>query len=327
MRFEWVLPIASFAGALLITQLLVTRRIPVPLDRPNERSLHAVAIPRGGGLAIWGGWAFAWPWLPIESAWPVAAMSLALVSFFDDRGGIAVVWRLLAHVAACSGFVLYGLAPDSRAWIAIDILVLVWMLNLFNFMDGSDGLAGGMAVSGFAMFAIGAAWAGAAESALLFATLASACLGFLVFNFPPARIFLGDVGSVPLGFLAGAFGLSGTHLGYWPLAFALLVFFPFISDASVTLGKRLLRGERVWQAHREHYYQRLVQMGWGHRTTVLVYYALMLATGISALAALRLRPDAMWSLALGWSIVFAVLYAAVDRCWTRHQAKVAKHAL
>jgi UDP-N-acetylmuramyl pentapeptide phosphotransferase/UDP-N-acetylglucosamine-1-phosphate transferase len=329
VRVDWALPIASFLGALLLTRLLVGRRLGVPLDRPNARSLHVLATPRGGGLAIWAGWAIAWPWLEIELAWAVPLLALALVSFFDDRADIAIGWRLLVQLAACAGFVFYALRPVPPVWIAVDILALVWMLNLFNFMDGSDGLAAGMAVCGFALFAIAATYDGARDGALLFAALAAACLGFLVFNFPyprPARIFLGDVGSIPLGFLAGAFGLWGTRRGYWPLAFTLLVFFPFIADASVTLTKRLLRGERVWLAHREHYYQRLVLLGWSHRVTALVYYLLMLSSGASALAALLLRPDLMWPLVLGWCVVYSLLYALVDRYWTRHAAKAVRHA-
>jgi UDP-GlcNAc:undecaprenyl-phosphate/decaprenyl-phosphate GlcNAc-1-phosphate transferase len=329
LRLDWALPAASFVGTLLLTWLLAERRIRVPLDRPNARSLHALATPRGGGLAIWAGWALAWPWLDIDFAWAGPLFALAVVSFLDDRGGVAIVWRLLVQMAACVVFVLYTQGPAPVIWIAVDILAMVWMLNLFNFMDGSDGLAGGMAVSGFALFAIAAACAGAKDAALLLAALAAACLGFLAFNFPypkPARIFLGDVGSVPLGFLAGAFGLLGTHRGYWPLAFTLLVFFPFIADASVTLTKRLLRREPVWQAHREHYYQRLVLLGWSHCATAIVYYTLMLSSGITALLALLLRPDAMWPLVLGWCVVYCLLYAIVERYWARHEAKAVTHA-
>jgi UDP-N-acetylmuramyl pentapeptide phosphotransferase/UDP-N-acetylglucosamine-1-phosphate transferase len=97
------------------------------------------------------------------------------------------------------------------------------------------------------------------------AGVAAAAAGFLCFNFHPARIFMGDVGSVPLGFTAGALGLVGWRSGAWPLWFPLLVFAPFILDATVTLLRRALRGEKVWQAHRSHYYQRMVQMGLGHR--------------------------------------------------------------
>ncbi|MGA8051867.1 MAG: glycosyl transferase, partial [Burkholderiales bacterium] len=108
---------------------------------------------------------------------------------------------------------------------------------------------------------------------------------FLVRNFPPARIFMGDVGSVPLGFLAGALGLIGWNDGVWPLWFPIVVFAPFVCDATLTLIRRLLRGDRVWQAHREHYYQRLVRMGFGHRGTAAIEYAAMAGCAAVALFA------------------------------------------
>jgi UDP-N-acetylmuramyl pentapeptide phosphotransferase/UDP-N-acetylglucosamine-1-phosphate transferase len=194
----------------------------------------------------------------------------------------------------------------------------MWSLNLFNFMDGADGLAGGAAVIGFATYALAATLAGVPEFGLLNATLAAACLGFLWFNFHPARIFLGDVGAVPLGFLAGAFGLWGIRLGCWTASFALLVFLPFIVDATFTVLRRSASGERIWQAHREHCYQRLIRLGWSHRATALAYYALMTGCAGSALALLQLRPGFMWGMLALWLGAHAALYLLLDRYWIRH---------
>ena len=157
-------------------------------------------------------------------------------------------------------------------------------------MDGSDGLAGGMALIGFGAYAVAAQLAGDQPLAVLSLALCAASAAFLLYNFHPARIFMGDVGSVPLGFLAGALGLAGWANDVWPLWFPLLVFAPFMCDATLTLLKRLLRRERVWQAHREHYYQRLVRMGFGHRGTAWIEYAAMLGCALAALAARAAEP-------------------------------------
>jgi UDP-N-acetylmuramyl pentapeptide phosphotransferase/UDP-N-acetylglucosamine-1-phosphate transferase len=154
-------------------------------------------------------------------------------------------------------------------------------------MDGSDGLAGGMSVIGFASLAAGGWMSGDDASLIECAIVAAASAAFLLFNFPPARLFMGDAGSVPLGFLAAALSLSGWRDGDWPFWFPVAVFAPFIADATVTLLKRAAARERIWEAHNKHYYQRLVRMGWSHRRTALAEYALMLVCGLTALWALR----------------------------------------
>jgi UDP-N-acetylmuramyl pentapeptide phosphotransferase/UDP-N-acetylglucosamine-1-phosphate transferase len=186
-------------------------------------------------------------------------------------------------------------------------------------MDGSDGLAGGMAVAGFSFYGV-AAWAsGNPDFALANFSIAAAAAGFLVFNFHPARIFLGDVGSVPLGFLAAALGILGYLQGNWTWWYPPLVFAPFIVDASVTLARRTLRMEKVWQAHRDHYYQRLVQMGWGHRKTALAEYGLMAASGAAALAGLRLPASSQWAMLVAAALVYAAMIVLVEVRWRNFQ--------
>src|SRR6185503_20140435 len=171
-----------------------------------------------------------------------------LVSFVDDLRGMPTWLRLLLHLAGAALLAAYVLLPMHPLELALIVLGIAWLTNLYNFMDGADGLAGGMAVIGFGAFALAAGVASPLGIAAL--ALASASAGFLAWNFPPARVFLGDAGSIPLGFLAGALGLQGVAAGAWPAWFPAVVFAPFVIDASVTVLRRLFRGERIWRAHR-----------------------------------------------------------------------------
>ena len=129
---------------------------------------------------------------------------------------------------------------------------------------------------------------------------------------------MGDVGSIPQGFLAGAFGVAGWGQGLWPVWFPLVVFAPFIVDASVTLSRRVLRGERFWEAHRQHYYQRLILSGWSHRRTALAEYGLMILSGAAALIGLRQSPAPQFALVFAIALVIAIAMWAVDRRWKRY---------
>jgi UDP-N-acetylmuramyl pentapeptide phosphotransferase/UDP-N-acetylglucosamine-1-phosphate transferase len=286
----------------------------LPMDHPNERSLHATPTPRVGGLGIMAGVGVASAWLADATLLPIilAAFALAMVSVLDDVRGLPVALRFLAHFVAAVACLL-ALGLDGWALLPATLAV-VWMTNLYNFMDGSDGLAGGMTAIGFGALAL-AAWLGGATSLAMFcASIAAAALAFLRFNFPPARVFMGDAGSIPLGFLAAALGIDGAAHGVWPWLFPLLVFSPFIVDASVTLARRALRGEKIWLAHRSHYYQRVVLLGATHRQLALAAYALMLLVSALAFALLFLPQHAAWVLILSASLYLLVLFA-IDRRW------------
>lgn len=268
------------------------------LDHPNERSLHTRPTPRTGGVAISVGlfaaavigWTY---WVnTVALAWlGAASLLVAGISFLDDIKGISVAGRLFGHSVAAGLVVgmgglllptleLPGLVWQGPVWAGalFSVLYLVWMINLYNFMDGMDGFAGGMAVFGFGTFALLGMLAGHSLFFGVNLVVAAAAAGFLLFNFPPARIFMGDTGSSVLGLLAGSLSLWGVIDKVFPFWLAILTFSPFIVDATVTLLRRLLqRRERVWVAHKTHYYQRLVQLGWGHRKTVLAEYTLMLS--------------------------------------------------
>jgi UDP-N-acetylmuramyl pentapeptide phosphotransferase/UDP-N-acetylglucosamine-1-phosphate transferase len=313
-------PVAAFLVALAAARLLLTpagRRI--ALDRPNERSLHAQPVPRTGGIAVAAGVAVACSLAPTGVALILAgAAALAAVSFADDLVGLPSLARLATHLAAAGAALHFQVGYTEPVLFAALLLAIAWYANLYNFMDGADGLAGGMAVIGFGAYALGAYLAGGEGVAVLCASLAAAAAAFLVFNFPPARLFMGDVGAVPIGFLAGALGVYGWSRAYWPLWYPLLVFAPFVCDASLTLLRRALRGEKLWRAHREHYYQRLVRMGFGHRATATIEYAAMLACAAAALYARR-EPAPVQAQALAGAAVLLVAVAVwVDLRWARY---------
>ncbi len=317
-------PLTAFAATLVIIWWLLRSRLSfIALDRPGRRSLHERPVPRTGGIGIHAGiilaWATAAPNLP-DAAWAAYAVMLA-ISFLEDVGGVAAAWRLGVHLLG-AGLFAADMLLGIQGWIVIAAVAvaIAWMANLYNFMDGSDGLAGGMALIGFGGYGIAAWLSGSTAFALVNFSVAAAAAAFLVFNFHPARVFMGDTGSVPLGFLAGAFGAIGWLQRDWSWWFPVVVFSPFIADASVTLARRLLRRERVWEAHRDHYYQRLVLMGWGHRKTALAEYGLMLACGALALIVLTL-PAPLQAIVLAVAAgAYLVLIGAIGHAWSRFNA-------
>src|SRR5919108_1466409 len=309
----WLLALISFAVTFAALRLLLARFARLALDQPNERSLHERPVPRTGGIAVLAGAAISFAfgavalWLPLG-----LAVVLALLSFADDLQSLPTAARLAAHLAVAALVSWYLMSPMHPAELALLLIGVAWITNLYNFMDGSDGLAGGMALFGFGAYALAAGAGGDTPLAAASVALAAAAAAFLLLNFPPARIFLGDVGSVPLGFLAAVLGLAGWRDDVWPLWFPLLVFAPFIGDATLTLLRRLARRERVWHAHREHYYQRLVRMGAGHRGAALIAYALMLVCAAAALLARGAAPAVQAAVAGAASAVLIATAAWID---------------
>ena len=253
------------------------------LDRPNARSSHLAPIPRGGGIAVTGSILLAWIVLrqtglvgSIASGALLGAAILAVVSWIDDLRSLSPGVRLLAQAVA----VLIGILalPEARngldVWLGPAVyyaavgLIWIWWINLFNFMDGIDGLAASEAAAiGAGLLLFASIGEGADPgAALLAAALIGGATGFLLWNWSPARIFLGDVGSIPLGYLSGFLLLDLATRGRWKIALILPLY--FIADATITLLRRLLRGERVWEPHRQHFYQRAVRGGLGHAAVV-----------------------------------------------------------
>lgn len=254
------------------------------IDKPNNRSLHVRPTPRSGGVAIvaalgLAGLAFAGAGL-LYGAWltrlGIGGLLLAMISYRDDRAGVPILARIAAHTLAAALVVAPDMASDLPALTGLGvILAMVWMTNLFNFMDGSDGLAAAMAIVGFS----GLAWLGFQADNPTYTSVAllvaASVAGFLPWNFPPARLFMGDTGSIVLGFLAGAMLYWGWRESLLSPAQGLLLFFPFVFDASLTLMVRALNGDKVWRAHRRHLYQRLYARGWTHARILLCYLLVM----------------------------------------------------
>ncbi len=264
------------AGSALATGIVlrVLRHYRV-LDHPNERSSHAVPTPRGGGwgplAAIVAGWAFlaaAWGGPPGQVGLAIGLAVLVAVSWLDDVRTVSVRLRLAVQFAAAAAG-LAVLQPEHlvfQGWLplpvdrAVAAVIWVWFVNLYNFMDGIDGITGtetvsiGTGIAALAALLPALAWHGAVGL-----VIAAAALGFLVWNWHPARIFSGDVGSIALGYLIGWLLLTMAAQGAWLPALLLPLY--YLADASLTLVRRLLRGDRVWQAHRAHFYQRAVRGG------------------------------------------------------------------
>jgi UDP-N-acetylmuramyl pentapeptide phosphotransferase/UDP-N-acetylglucosamine-1-phosphate transferase len=318
-------PAAAAAAALLsaIAVLVLLRmRDRLPQAAVSARGLHGAPVPRVGGLAVWAGF------IPVALAlgaqgamspvsWGVPWLMLLAVSLRDDIRSVAVPVRLCVHLVAGAWFAV-ALAYDAQLSVyaaAVVALACVWSLNLYNFMDGSDGLAAAMSIVGFVAYGAVLACHGAPGALAL--ALAAAVVPVLVVNRPPARIFLGDVGAVPLGFLAAAIGAAGVADGAWPLWFPLLVFLPFVADATATLARRILAGERFWESHRSHYYQRLHQLGAGHAGTLVSWVALMAGTALTAVACACIAPEWGGAALAAWCVVHAVVFAAIDYHWRR----------
>lgn len=313
---EFLVPgLTAFLLTAVALQLLLVRAHRfLPVDQPNERSLHARPVPRFGGLAILVGSTLALTLpggvLPLW-LWPVPV--LAAVSLLDDFVTLPAVPRFIVQIAVAAAFAL--MLSINTLWLLPVVVAMVWMTNLYNFMDGSDGLAGGMALSGFGAYALLAAFAGDGELAVVSIVLCGAALAFLLRNLHPASVFMGDAGSIPLGFLAAAIGLIGVRRDIWDAWLPLLVFLVFIADATVTLLQRLRRGERVWQPHRTHYYQRLVRMGVGHAGTAKFYFAAMVGCAACAVWVQLNAPRFGPALLLAWALLFMLTGRFVDRRW------------
>jgi UDP-GlcNAc:undecaprenyl-phosphate GlcNAc-1-phosphate transferase len=322
VQFDSWVPLTAFATVLLVNWWLAGSRLAaLTLDHPNRRSLHTSPRARTGGIGLHAGIALAcvliWPDLP-HRLW-IALGILIAISFLNDVREIPAAWRLAVHLFAAAVFAGDALFDIGLPFRIVAVLTFAWMANLYNFMDGSDGLAGGMTLIGFSFYGAAALASGHMEFAVVNFSIAAAAAAFLASNFHPARVFMGDVGSVPLGFLAAALGAIGWLQHVWNWWFPLLVFSPFIADASVTLARRFLAGEKIWRAHRDHYYQRLVLLGWGHRKTALAEYGLMLACGLLAISAL-VAPVQVQIAVLGAACAaYLILIATVDRIWRRHR--------
>lgn len=326
MAVDWVrgLPLLAAVAVLAAAGAGLARRHALRhglLDLPGERRSHRLPTPRGGGIGIAIAWAAACLVLgaigvlpgPLAAAGAAGVVLVGGVGWIDDHRPLSPWWRLAAHAVAGALLAVALAMAGASTWLALLALAGVPVLvNVWNFMDGIDGLAASQAALAALGFALLSGEATAAWPAL---ALAAACLGFLPFNVPRARIFLGDVGSGVLGYalalVACAFLLQGGEGGdpsRLPLAFLLLS--AFLIDASLTLAMRMLRGEQWWRPHVEHAYQRLAAGLGSHLSVTLAFAAWTLAaTGLAVAARSQL-----WTFRL-CAVVAAAWAAAGMLAW------------
>ncbi len=324
--------ILSWLTTYYIRHWLLQERI---LDRPNARSNHQRPVPRGGGIAVVGVvlllWAaspylLAWVEVKMHTAdiWPVwcAALLLAMVSWMDDVGSMGIVPRLLAQLVAVGlgimvlpeSLILGGLLPF---WLESLLLALAWLwfINLFNFMDGIDGLTATVTLCICLLLWLLATQFIVDSRLLVFiAIVGASATGFLWWNWQPATIFLGDVGSVPLGYLLGFLLLMVASYDFGLLVLAIPAY--YVTDATSTLIWRLVTRQRIWEAHSSHAYQRAVRAGISHRRVVLMVAITHIATGamIAAWMAAYVPP---WQVMM-CSYVIAAGLVAYFRLYGRH---------
>lgn len=274
------------------------------LDHPNERSSHVHPTPRGGGLGIVAALlpgavvaAFVRPAglsFAAYAAIGAATVALAVLGWVDDRRGVGAAVKLLVQAGAAVAVVagagavrsvaLPG-AGDVALGAAGPILTVAWLIafsNGFNFMDGIDGLAGLFAGLSGMFLATAAAIAGSNGMQWLALPVAAASFAFLTVNRPPAKVFMGDVGSLPLGFLLALIAVLGVEAGV-PFPAAFLILGPFLFDTATTIARRVSRGENLTAAHRSHLYQRLVAAGWSHGRVCALYGGWTVLTGLLGL--------------------------------------------
>lgn len=280
-----ILVLAAFVATLIGTKIVLTRALAkAQLDHPDDRSSHKIPTPHGGGLALtivliaaWSYWSVTANAFSTELAVLLVAMAgLAGLSRLDDINPLPAKVRLivqtLAVIATLAAMPLengvIGFLPAPLEWAFVGF-GWVWFINLYNFMDGVDGITGIETLTiggGVALLALGAGLLQGVVGPFALIT-AAAVLGFLWWNWHPAKIFMGDVGSIPLGFALGWLLIHLSQAGYWAAALILPLY--YLADATITLARRLMRGEKVWQAHREHFYQKAHQGGWPHNKVVL----------------------------------------------------------
>ncbi len=292
---------ASLALTGLLRRWLMQRRI---LDQPNERSAHTVPVPRGGGIAVLLVLLPLWAWIE-PKLWPilVAGGSLGLAGWWDDVKGLGPWPKLVAQViAVAAGLVFIGPVTGGLLPAPLDLLLaaVLWLgfVNAYNFMDGIDGIAGVEAISiALGLTVLGLWFANFGDLAALASALAGAALGFLFWNWHPAKLFLGDVGSQALGYLIGFLLLRIASEGAWAAAAILPLY--FFADAGWTLLKRLKAGKNILAAHSEHIYQESVRRGRNHAQVAIAVLIANVALVLFALGAeLGERPVSLAGAAL-----------------------------
>jgi Fuc2NAc and GlcNAc transferase len=286
------------------------------LDHPGERHSHTQVTPRGGGAGLVLAFVLV-PLLVFPGGYPEwwlyailpGVVVLALTGWWDDHVSLSVRYRLMVQLAVTGwlmGYAVYaGWHPGLSLMFACGLFV-IWMVNLYNFMDGSNGMAGLQGV--FAAAVLAGLFHAANDSSftLLSLVLAACCAGFLPWNLGQARVFMGDVGSLALGFAFASMLLYGVASKAFSYPVAWLVMLLFITDASLTLLWRVIRGERWYNAHRQHLYQRMIAHGLTHGRVATVYQAVNMIMVLPGIVLAVRFPTLAWVIALVLTLTFVL---------------------
>jgi len=284
------------------------------LDHPGERQSHTVATPRGGGAGLITAFLLA-SLLPAGAVEPgfwlfgvvPGVVVLALTGWWDDHASLSVKFRFFVQLAV-SFNLLWCAANEGWVQGVVPILMsglfIIWMTNLYNFMDGSNGMAGLQGVFAATVLAVLFHLSGDARFSLYSFLLAACCAGFLPWNLGRAKVFMGDVGSLALGFLFAVFLLYGIGSGAFGYPVALLVMLLFLTDATLTLLWRVINGQRWYTSHRLHLYQRLIAKGWTHGRVATLYQVINLTLVLPGIMVAVMFPAQAWVAALALTLIF-----------------------
>jgi UDP-N-acetylmuramyl pentapeptide phosphotransferase/UDP-N-acetylglucosamine-1-phosphate transferase len=283
------------------------------LDHPGDRHSHTLATPRGGGAGLIAAYLLVSLWLIPHGppAWWLSCVLpgmvvLAVTGWWDDHASLSVRVRLFVQLVV--SVYLIGCAADAGwmqgvIWMIISGLFVIWMINLYNFMDGSNGMAGLQGI--FASLVLAGLFyhSGDVPYAMASLLVAGCCVGFLPWNLGRAKVFMGDVGSLSLGFLFAALLLRGAGTGAFSYPVALIVMLLFLTDASLTLLWRVIRREQWYNAHRQHLYQRMIAHGWTHGQVAMFYQAINLILILPGIMIAVSFPALAWAVALALTLI------------------------
>lgn len=331
--------LVTFALAFPVRAISIKYRI---LDTPGSRSSHAVPTARTGGIAILLG-IFAGLIYTTGLGYPeemstyfevacLAALAVAGISFVDDLYTIPSLPRLGIHFLMAGVLIWWGRMQLTElelpfvsfelpfgVGLVFSILFVTGFINFFNFMDGINGIAAFQGIAGGAALAALLLMGGTRNTVLISTALAGACLGFLPHNFPKARMFMGDIGSTAIGFALAMLTLIGSERTELPWIAFVLCLGVFIYDATFTLFKRMLQGEKFWKPHRQHHYQLLIRCGWSHTRVSLIQFALMLVCVASAIGYAHGSDLGQLCILIGLLSMFIVYSVLVHRYFKTHR--------
>jgi UDP-N-acetylmuramyl pentapeptide phosphotransferase/UDP-N-acetylglucosamine-1-phosphate transferase len=326
--------------SLVLRWFLRTDSVFLSKDEPSSRGLHDHVVPRGGGLAIFGCVAIAGVMVhllqgsvnvDLDLLTIVSLTGIGVMGFLDDRFNLGVGLRLVAGLTLTTllavgsigdhSLVVFGQTFDWSFGLVFlaGTIGLFWLMNLFNFMDGADGVAGVQSLIASGALTIWFAASGQEFLAVLNVGLAGACLAFLWFNWAPARVFMGDIGSLALGAWFGIMSLIGVSQSGLPVEAFLILLSVFVFDATLTLVHRLLKRKRITQAHREHLYQKLILAGWSHGKVAVLIGAMAFVAAVLATLVVWNPEHGLWFflvalvMLLGYAILAIRASASISR--------------